>query len=321
MGAFVPSDGSVVENPTGGVIFGPGYDTSLSRCAIDVGVTGSTGAYAESAHWTAADDIWVHWMQQMTGGPPAPLGDQTPSYTMFEVWSDSALILRILAGSKMGQEGVFLQMQLNSGTTDVGAEFNISTGTPLQVFDLHVSATLIEIYVAGTLRASATGTFSSVADMTYVRHVCPYVPIKVSQSIVADDDTVSFSLQTLPITGAGALQQWSGVYTDVNEIIYNDGSFIFSDTADQVATYVHDTTVIDTVRAVVVTARAAKGSAGPQNLQLALTSGAGTYFSGTKTLTSGYTANEGIWATNPNGGGAWTPTDVEAIEYGVKSIA
>lgn len=143
--------------------------------------------------------------------------------------------------------------------------------------------------------------------------------------IVADVPTIGWRLGTLYLTGAGTTNTFTaGDYTSVDEVTYSTADFLSSAAADQI--FLGACNDLDpgalTIKAVGVGALARNdGGSGPLNLQLAIRTQATNYFSATKTLGVGYSANVNIWETNPNTGVAWTSADIAALQIGVKSIA
>ena len=136
----------------------------------------------------------------------------------------------------------------------------------------------------------------------------------ISQSVAATvrPDHAGASLTTIPITGNGLTDNWTGPFTNINEIVYNDSTFIYSGTAAQISNYLQATVVSDPVAAVVVTARAKTSSGAPQNLQLDINVGATDYFSSSFLQTAGYGASVNVWETNPATSAPWTAAAVNA---------
>jgi hypothetical protein len=145
-----------------------------------------------------------------------------------------------------------------------------------------------------------------------------------SELIVADVNTIGWRVGTLYATAAGTTNTFtSGDYTSIDEIVYSTADFLSSATADQI--FLANCNDLSpgsfTIKAVGVGALARNDAAGgPQNLQLAIRTNATNYFSATKTLGVGYSANINIWETNPNTAAAWTSADIAALQIGVKSI-
>jgi hypothetical protein len=309
MGAFTPSDGASVESTSADV-----YDSSLSRCALRIGAVGSTASYIESAHFSATSSVWLHFVLY-TAGPPSDGFQPGSVYNAVSLIDDSDAEVFFIGYQALTQ-GAPTTISLHYNGAQTGTPFDISNSV-LQTIDLFVSDSLVSIYVAGTLRDTISGSFPDIANIAYFRFNNIYNTSYYSQAIVSTLPTISYQVKTLPIDGNGATQEWTGDYTDVAEIVYDDGSFIYSGTADQVSTYTTPDNLPADTRAVVVTARALASPAGPQNLQLAVRVSGTNYFSSTVALMTGFGADLGIWETDPSTALPWGEVP---IEYGVKSI-
>jgi hypothetical protein len=311
MSSFVPSDGSMYEE-TGGF-----FDNRYARCAMYMG--GSPGSTLASEPYGYGTDYWIHFNLASSGGPNA-------SYPMASFYNASGTEVYRLVASGLGNTEVTGFYWNGSAFVQVGAGFSFTNGQ-VSAFDFHLNSTRYEAYCAGTLVDSANATMTAVSQISrhtfYQANAYKYY----SECIVADLPTLGYRLQTLAITANGDQQGWgsnvSPAYEAVNEIVYNDGIYIDTPTANEVSTFAQAATLVSTPSAVVVTARAAAGSTGPQHLQLALepVGNSTVYFSGNMTLGSGFEPFVNVWPTNPNGNVAWTTAAVQDILYGVKSIA
>lgn len=311
MGAFIPSDGNVYET----TFFGA-TESGFTRAAVQAS---SVASYAESASFAAQDELWVHDANAGVGGATS--------------YAPKTIVLCNAAGTelfKVVQTGSQMYMQYWTGAIWVTAGTAFAfTPLALQHIDLFVdgnSATgSCALYVSGTERASASGIdLSAVTAITKIR--CGGGDIAsaagLSQVVVSTTSTVGFRLTTVPPTSAGATTDWTGGYTEVDEIVYSDADFINSATANQVELFAHGTSVPTgyRVKAVIVTARAKRGSAGPANLQLAIRSGGTTYFSSSQAVGLGYGAHVGVWETDPATASAFTASSIASLQFGVKSI-
>lgn len=129
-------------------------------------------------------------------------------------------------------------------------------------------------------------------------------------------------------TGAGSSTQWTpstgNNYACVDELPAVDTDFVSVNVVDQVDLYAAGdlTDPVEAVKCVQVQARCLKeGTPTPQNIQLAC-----------RTENTGYEGDNvavptvaksfcKLWGLNPNTGVAWTKTEVNAMEIGVKSVA
>lgn len=315
MGAYIPSDSNAIERTASG-----SYDATFSRCGI--GPRGSS-SYAESASFTALNDIWVHFA--LTDGAGSGGSSAIQALTLTNAAGTDLFRVKwdINAGT------VAMERWNGSAWVAVGSSFSINVEIDVQQIDLHVvgnSATgSADLYVAGTQRATASSVdLSLVASITKLRHYGrgTVSDIAVSQVVVANESTIGMRVFTVPVSGAGASSDWTGSFANIDEVAYSDADFINSATANQVSTFAVSAPTLTgySVRAVAVTARAKRGSSGPANLQLALRSSGTTYFSSSIAQGLGYGANVNVWETDPATGAAWINTAVSSVQPGVKSI-
>lgn len=136
------------------------------------------------------------------------------------------------------------------------------------------------------------------------------------------------NIQTIRPNGAGNSAQWTssaGANWDcVDEVPASDADNVVTNTNDQVDLYAAGNLVgtVDSVVCVQVQARAVKeGVATPQNLALGVRTGATDYFSADKVIPTAAKSVFNLWAQNPNTSAAWTKTEVDGVEIGIKSRA
>lgn len=312
IGAFQPTDSSATESTQFGA-----FDAAYARCAIVVqGIHGSSSTLMSGSWAAQAGGIWHHWLmlnQENFGNPTGKI------ISFFRADGTEVFYINV-SNTTLGDVTFQLFYKDN---TQVGQDFTLPFGT-LNTMDLHLTTTAATIYTQGNQRTTGLKSMADVANITHFALLNLGGGMFGSEFIVADDSTIAMRLQTLPITAAGDLQQWSGNYTDINEIVYDDAHFISTTTAAQVSTYTQATLLnSDDVLAVVVTARAATNALAPQNFQLAveLGSGTGPYFSPSFLQGLGYQGNFYVWNVNPNGNVPWTRPVVQSMLYGGKSIA
>ena len=127
-------------------------------------------------------------------------------------------------------------------------------------------------------------------------------------------------------SGAGFSAQWDPSvapnYACVDEVPYSDTDFISTNVVDEVDTYAMSDLPSEAavIKCVQVSARARKeGVATPQNLALAVRTTGGDYYSANQALQTEYQSHSKIWEQNPGTAAAWTVSEVNAMEGGVKS--
>ena len=306
LGAFVGSDSNAIEYTNAS-----GYDSNFSRCAI---AAFETAQYVESAAFTATNAVFVHF----TTGQADVGGSAT---TLVALENSGTEVFRLRAQTGMTE----LQMQYWNGASWANAGSAITTNitNARQTIDLYVSDSELILFLGGSERESASGSFTSITSLDLLRmYGNGPVHQPYTQVIVADEPTIGWRLKTAPATGAGATTDWTGTYAEIDEAVVSDVDFINSATANQVELFTHSATIPTgyTVRGVVVTARAKKGLSGPANIQLALRSSGTTYFSSSQALGLGYGAHVGIWETDPATAADFTSSAIASLQFGVKSI-
>lgn len=137
------------------------------------------------------------------------------------------------------------------------------------------------------------------------------------------------STLTLRPNGVGTNSGWSvgagsgTKYLNVDEAVSDDfTTFNSTGSANVIDTYALDDTL--PAGAVVSQIEAFLHAIGTTSdvVQVAIRSGATNYFSANKNLTNGVWADfSNVWATNPATSLAWTKSDIDALEAGMKYIS
>ena len=191
----------------------------------------------------------------------------------------------------------------------------------------------IDIYQDGTSVCSYSGdtNVTDVNDVGFATFTTTRAGFDASFSevVIATDDTRSYRVITMYPNGAGTNSDWSGAYTDVDDIgtthvdFMDDSDFIVTSSAADVSTFAltDPTTNNYNVHAVVVGCRALIGGTGPQNLQVALATTSATDFSANLSglSTSVFAPGYNVWSTNPFTSTDWSIADLASLEAGVKA--
>lgn len=142
-----------------------------------------------------------------------------------------------------------------------------------------------------------------------------------SEIIAAERDTRTLSLRTHAPVATSTGHEWLGSQSDVAEITLNETTMITTEEADKLAKFTVNSLPAGnfSVRAFSVAAYAARGSTGPQGIQLGVGTNGTDSFSATKTLDTGWTRISQIFETNPVTNTVWTINEVNSIEITAKS--
>lgn len=309
LGSFTPSDNTVIEATTGPPSNNPVFDPNYARCALTMALTPSD---AISAPFVATNAIWLHANLNYT----FPGSEET----VLEVFSGATAVFKLTGQSVGGAAFYRMYYWTGAAFAQVGAGFSVPQFT-LQTFDIQLSSGNIFCYVAGTTKDGAAGAFAAVTAMTSLEFLPANDETFISEVIVADQPTLGYRLRTLPVTGNGSTQQWTGDFTDIDEIVTNDGSFIATPTANELMLFEHSTVSKNSIRALVVTARAVTTPGAPQHLQLAVDSAATIGLSASIAQGAAFQPNVGIFPNDPATAAPWTNAAINACQYGVKSLA
>ena len=222
----------------------------------------------------------------------------------------------------------------NGSSWQIIGTFGIFANT-VQRVDLHIvmheTTGTLTAYVNGTEQTGATygpaDTIlrgESTADEVRFGNGDAGAVSYTSACFVSDTDSRAIEYVQTAIDGAGAETDWTGAYTDIDEAGVNVGDLIQAANNAEKATYTFAAlptfSSAYTVVGIGVTARATRGSTGPQNLQLAIRENVTNGFSGNKALTDFWEEHHHFFALNPDTASAWTFAEADAAEVGVQAI-
>jgi len=220
------------------------------------------------------------------------------------------------------------------GDSNLGDYDDIQMVLTMEVV-LHATAGEVRVYKDGTQLCEFTGV-DTMGDNggSGVDTIRLYKPDNASGSNVywteilcGDEDLRDMRVFQKQINANGANTDWTGDYTDIDKLgSVDDLSFIESASAGDVETAGFPNLPSGAsggeVVAVQVSGRARKGASGPSQLQAAVRTGGANYFSASMALDTVFNAfTPVIWPTNPDTASHWTPSEIDALEVGVKSIA
>jgi hypothetical protein len=146
-----------------------------------------------------------------------------------------------------------------------------------------------------------------------------------SEIIVASEDTRPLSLKTLNPNAAGDVTEWTGAYTDIDDITASDADTASSGTAGQILTT--ESTGMpaggsgEAIRMVKIVASALRGAAGPQKIQIGVKSGSTYGWSPDLALDTGYTPVSHTLTTDPATGQPFAREAITALKFAMKSVA
>lgn len=238
--------------------------------------------------------------------------------------------------SVVGSNPVVLKTTNAVGTvTTVATGTGTVTGGALQKIDVFVrygTSGAFQIYVNNVLILDYSGNLVTDSATTLVSFGLGAAGTSSSsfncwwsEVICADTDTRFMSLVTLTPSAAGNTNNWDvGTVGNINEITLDDSTMISSGTVGQVAQYtVGSSGVTGTVpiKAVAISARAAKAAGGPQSAKFNVRTGGADFSSASVALQSTFSRVQGIFSTNPNSGAAWANSDITAAGFNIGMVS
>lgn len=194
----------------------------------------------------------------------------------------------------------------------------------LEVISYGASGT-VNLYVGGSLVATYTGNVA-VSGITNLDTVViqgnhtNYAGF--SEIIVASEDTRAMSLATAPPSGAGSTDQWTGAYTDVDEITIDDSTPIYTNSTGKDEQFTVGSLPSGTfaVRAVMRVARASS-TAGATATQVApgFNISGTVYDQGLQATTTSWETLQALYSQNPATSANWTTSDIGSLESNERS--
>lgn len=308
--------------PTGATAGGE-FRPAFSRCCIPP-TTGTTNALSNPFHGGAITSCWFSF-QIYTATP-------STSRKLFGLAKSGTNAQLLIIASAASSTRVALAKWDGTTLTQLAAETgNSLTINTLMKFDVQLvnygATAVVNVFLNAVLLLTFSGDVTVLSNTSLDQVVIPGANgsfiSAFSEVIVADEDTRGFpGLMTLALTGAGTTDNWSGLFSTINQVALSDTTPNFSNTAaqDQQFNVTDLTSGTFVIKAVKITARAAKAAGTATQIKLGYNSGGTVAFNGSNlAITTAYATYEQLDATNPITGVAWVQTDMNALQLDVRS--
>ncbi len=142
-----------------------------------------------------------------------------------------------------------------------------------------------------------------------------------SEVIWDTTDTRSMGLVTIAPNAVGSLDQWTGTFTDINQITNTDLSFNSTPTSGEVQLYNNTQLPVGEFSIVDFTSTARGVSSGsPATYDFELITHATVFDSPTQTPAASLGLQYYTWTLNPFTGNPWTISEINVIQQGMKSL-
>jgi hypothetical protein len=308
----------------GGALYRPAW----ARCALACGLPGGFGRasyWRVPSYWGLAVAGAWWWTARIYS-----LMDTTAAYPFMSFLSAGDVPrLEIWVGPPTGIANAVWQIWKidAAGNRTYLTTFTGPIGqSAVQKIDIYVNYSTsgsIRVWADSDMLASFDGdvTTDGVATLTGFQ-IGPYAQIWCSEMLWSDVDTRSIiGVATLAPLANGNTDNWdAGAVSDVNEIVFNDGTVNSSGTAGQLQQYTVAPLPVTqgAVRSVMLSARAAALPGGPQNLDLVLRTN--SVDTGSLMAAPGAGFNNGpgaIWQGNPVTGLPWTLHDLISPPFNI----
>jgi hypothetical protein len=310
------------------------YNANHARCAVCVGVGASTttNVYAEYQFDAELSRMWFSVSIAVASGTGSF------NYNLLNIIDQYGIpriqVVNTTPNSPAGPYNVYKSDSFGSMTllftTTMGfADSNITPSNVVKFgFTINYSPTG---FISLAMNAKAMGGYSG--DIT-TDGVTTLGGLQLgagcsggaywSECIVAQGPINNLSLITCAAGGPGTTDQWTGAYTNVNEITYNGNNYDTTETSGNVQLYDMSapslgTNIVLAVVTNIIVGGAPSGSGITSNLgQLALAQN----IDGTQVISDpgGFGTQSFIQTTNPLTGLSWSQTDLNSLQSGYQGI-
>lgn len=301
--------------------FGNGYDSEFARVALDR--SSSISGYSVSSFGPITSG-WVSFRVRNGGGfygTGARMVGLTKKTSL-----DKGIFVGVASYLKVGlmqYDGTTCTtLESESGQSIVSNEINrydmqiINYGSSAQV-KVYIEGVLVIDY-SGNIAIIGVDSFDSVAVFLDTTS-----GVGASEIIVADEDTRLMRLKTLVPNAAGDTSaNWTGEYTDIDEITISDADKIYANTAD--ADFQCGITGMPNglwgVKALKVAARCVEGG-GTKGVAIGVKTNSTVNVGDTETCSGYWQTKERLMTVNPVTGNPWTPAEIEALQLNLRCMA
>lgn len=303
------------------------YDPTLSRCSMNI---------LNTAEWLrpfnqTVSEVWIHFVAYYDNDTY-----DTFNHVMLYDTTTSSQVAGLKRRAGFNNQ-IHFRLWINGIGDLSNTDFSLAEQT-LYEFDIHylpdaTNGKLVVYvdkqkkveYLGNTLPTSGSTTGSS--DALYLGYDSSE-GAHISQVIVADESTLGKKLATIYPESDGTYNEFtSGGALDIDELTLDTSDFISTDQVNK--RYTANYTNIDNayvgydVDAVQVTTHARlPASSAINDLQHMVRNGGSDYTTANLNITKDGSVQrlESLFQTNPVTGNNWTKADVDASEFGVKTV-
>lgn len=229
-----------------------------------------------------------------------------------------------------GSSDAFLRFRNSSGVmTNISGNIGPDVSNVLFYMDIEIDFTgnTISIYKNDILLfASGSLDFTNIPDAETIKYIRiqGFGFLRVSEIIIADEQTIDMRVATLFPNGNGAVQGWdAGDFTDIDDLDLNTGDVLESGTVGQEATFlqpgIDNSFSTRPVRGVSFTPTARENGAGPSTIDIGYRHDGSQFYPFSLALQAGFLSDNFFESTNAGTGLAFTVADVNALQLAYRS--
>jgi len=295
---------------------------NYSRVAMEVAAT--WGSYLLSPYITPVSSVWMHCFLRV-GSWGASTSYITMSMRKFA--SNTHIGIGPVDNGDLSiikYDGVYttLASAVSPGMGD-GTLHLID----VQIINYGPSGT-VKVWNNGTLCMSYTGAIAGNGETTldqfyiygsdYASHPWGHY----SEMIVADEDTRAMSLKTLVPEAAGDANEWTGAYTDVDEVETDDADYIYTfDGSKSLQLNLTGSPVgIHKIKAVKVIGRIVASN--PRlDVKLGVKTNSVVHLGNQRGLSPSFQPYNEMFQSNPETASDWTESDIDSLQIAFQTVS
>lgn len=308
------------------------YDSNTVDAAVQ---TGNEVGEVKFDFNASLGEFWLHMNLYYGSGGTGDTG------VLFLFESSTGAELRVRTDGSNSSNRCSFRVEITSdGTswTQLGSTVFIGPNAQAK-FDMHVkfgTGGFVRMYRNGVRFFSHSATLTSQTNTaSSVRIGGPRAnatDVRTSELIVADTNTISMRLHVLRINAAGTTSQWDNAYTEIDDAAgaIDNNDYIHTAVVNDIMTFAMENPAPGTA---VTTGRSISGlattfaaflppDATPGDLRSVVRVAGTNYESADLNMPrhGGMHPLTHIWTTNPNTTIAWTTSDIDSAEIGVKAV-
>lgn len=301
------------------------FDNALSRGAMAV-TTGTSELILPFNQTGGVDEVYIHFVlyqENVTSGNYIDIQNEAQTQTQYRVVmnADATWTIQRYDGTNFVDLGTTSQAMAQNEliTVDIHILRNNTTGV-VEVYRNNVSVLNVSNVDTSTPATMGAIHFIGLAGSNN--------RMMISQVIVGDQSFLNWKLCTLAPTGNGTHTDFTGDYTAIDEPnIVNTADYIETNSTQVRESFVHSgiPTAYSTynVKGVVVAGHLSNDSGSAVNDdQFMVRTNSNDYDSPNLSVpkTGAMVQRQYIWENNPATSNPWTVSEVQSMEFGVKSV-